>query len=791
MSNSQSFIERNEVVTPPPAEWWNTEFTESALKPMPLLAQSSLPKESRINPPRRSFIATLWRRLRKTFRILTWPIAVILNLIQFIGLGIMIIYFWIVPTLPNDATILDVKLQQPLRVYNTAGLLMGEFGAERREPVNYKDIPLLLTRAFLAAEDSRFFEHSGVDLQSLGRAALNLINTGELSQGGSTITMQLVRNLFLTPEKSFQRKLAELLLAMHLESRFSKEQIFELYQNRIFFGHQAYGIAAAAKIYYNKALNELSLAQMATLAGIPQAPSAHNPITRQDKAIARRAYVLERMLTLGWITPQEHAEAVAATEDAHLTPVTIEMNAPYLAEMARREAQKLYGEQVYTSGLRFTTTVDAKLQSLAQRALNNTLLEYDRRHGYRGAEARTDPTASREILDKFLANYPPIQDLTAAIVLEVKTDKAHLYLGAGQEQNLTAIAANWAVPNPNTKQSFSLNKLLTPGDVVRVITDENGQLNLAQIPKVEGALAVLSPADGAIKALVGGFDFKRSQFNRAVDARRQPGSSFKPFVYAAALSKDWTPTSIINDSPLQIQDGKQMWRPKNIDGKYLGKITLRQALAQSRNLAAVQLLRSIGVEETRKFIINRFGFRSEQLPHGLSLALGSGEAAPLQMAGAFARFANGGFRADPYLIAQIQDDNGSILPLPPRDSERVLDSKVVEWMRDLLQEVIRTGTGKRALALNRTDLAGKTGTSNGVRDAWFCGFNSELVAVAWMGFDNYLPLGDDEVGGHSALDLWITFMGKALSEQQDKAQPNSDIDDAANLAASVTKWRKN
>lgn len=763
MSNSQSFIERNEEMV----------------------------TSSKINHPRRSFLATLWWKLRKTLRILTWPVALILNLVQFIGLGIGVVYFWIVPTLPNDAAILDVKLQQPLRVYNTEGLLMGEFGAERREPIQYTDTPPLLIKAFLAAEDNRFFEHSGVDIQSLGRAALNLINTGELSQGGSTITMQLVRNLFLTPEKSFQRKLAELLLAMHLESRFSKEQIFELYQNRIFFGHQAYGIAAAAKTYYNKTLSELSLAQMATLAGIPQAPSAHNPITRPEKAIARRAYVLERMLTLGWITPQEHDAAIAAAEDAHLTPVTIEMNAPYLAEMARREAQKLYGEQVYTSGLRFTTTVDAKLQNLAQWAVNNTLLEYDKRHGYRGAEARTDPTASREILDKFLANYPPIQNLTAAIVLQVNPDTAHLYLGMGQEQDLTLAAANWAVPNPSSTPSFSLNKLLTPGDLVRVITDTNGQLNLAQIPKVEGALAVLSPADAAIKALVGGFDFKRSQFNRAVDARRQPGSSFKPLVYAAALSKDWTPTSIVNDSPLQIQDGKQMWRPKNIDGRYLGKITVRQALAQSRNLAAVQLLRSIGVEETRKFIINRFGFRAEQLPRGLSLALGSGEAAPLQMAGAFARFANGGFRADPYLIGQIQDANGNILPLPPRDSERVLDSKVVEWMRDLLQEVIRTGTGKRALVLNRTDLAGKTGTSNGVRDAWFCGFNSELVTVAWMGFDDYLPLGDDEVGGHSALDLWITFMGKALSGQQDKAQPNSDIDDAANLAASVTKWRKN
>lgn len=753
LSNEQNSIK------PLPPEWWDQEFPE----PVPELRtapQRTVPAKKITLKTRIGWFNQL---LRKTLRILIWPLSVILNGLLILSLSICIVYFVIVPTLPDDATILDVKLQQPLRFYNTAGQLMGEYGAERREPVHYVDTPPLLVKAFLAAEDNRFFEHAGVDIQSLGRAALNLVNTGEFSQGGSTITMQLVRNLFLTPEKNLRRKLSELLLAMHLESRFSKEQIFELYQNRIFFGHQAYGIAAAAKIYYNKTINELTLAQMASLAGIPQAPSAHNPITRPQRALARRAYVLGRMLALNWITQEQFDEANAAPEDAHLTGVKIEVNAPYLTEMARREAQKVYGNQVYTSGLRITTTINTRLQNMAQRALTNSLIEYDKRHGYRGAEAKTNPLLSREALDVFLTSYPSMQTLQAAIVLAVTKNTARVYLGANQEQELTLESVSWAMLENRKKTSLGLAAILAPGDVVRVVVNQAGQISLAQVPKVEGALVALAPADGAILALVGGLDFKRSQFNRAVDARRQPGSSFKPFIYAAALSQGWTPTSLINDATLQIQDGRQMWRPKNIDGRYLGKIPLHQALAQSRNLAAVQLLRSIGVEYARSFV-TRFGFRADQLPRGLSLALGSGESNPLQMAGGYARFANGGFRVEPHLIAKVEDSTGKELPAPNKSSERVLDLQVVEWMRDLLQEVIKTGTGKRALVLKRDDLAGKTGTSNDVRDAWFCGFNANLVAVAWMGFDDNAPLGDDELGGHSALDLWINFMGEALAE---------------------------
>lgn len=789
--------------------WWKKPSTETKSTVAPAIVDSatvdSTAVVAHIKPK-----SSLLHKLRFALRLLIWPLATLINLLFTLALIIGAFFIWIIPTLPDDATIINVSRLQPLVVYNTEGKRMGEFGAVRREPIRYTDTPPLLIKAFVAAEDSRFFEHSGVDIQGLGRAILNLLRTGEPSQGGSTITMQLVRNLFLTPERSLKRKLSELVLAMHLEARFSKEQIFELYENRIFFGHHAYGVAAAAKVYYNRRVDQLSLAQMATLAGIPQAPSIHNPITDPQRSIIRRAYVLRRMLALGWITQAQHDEANAAAEDARLTVHPIELDAPHATEMARREARELYGTDGYNAGLRITTTIDAKLQDMAQRAVVAALLEYDRRHGYRGAEASTDPNSSREDMDKLLARHLPTQGLEAGVVLKTSASEAILYLGAGREAKLDSTGVAWAITTAQSrKKGRSLTTLLKPGDIIRVSSDNQGKLMLAQIPAAEGALVVLSPRDGAIKALVGGFDFKRSQFNRAADARRQPGSSFKPFVYAAALAEGWTSESIVDDAPLQIRTGRRVWRPKNFDGQFLGKISLQKALAESRNLASVQLLRSLGVEKVRSFAM-RFGFKPEQLPHGLSLVLGSGEAPPLQMAGAYAVFANGGFRVDPYLMAKVEDAEGRIVSqtqplmgalgvptsqkacvgcgnLPPdikalvptaltsgssigtssstATESRVtvvLEPAVAATMRNLLQEVIRTGTGKRALALGQDDIAGKTGTSNGVRDAWFCGFNTNMVVVAWMGFDDYSRLGSEEVGGNSALGMWMTFMAEAL-----------------------------
>ena len=718
-------------------------------------------------------------------------------------LGLLSIYAWVAQGLPERLDLSGPQLQQPLRIYSADALLMGEFGAERREPLGFADTPPLLVKAFLAVEDSRFFEHPGIDIQGLARAALNLLETGKRTQGGSTITMQVARNFFLSREKSFERKLAEVALALRIERELSKEAIFELYQNKIFFGHRAYGISAAARIYYDQKVQQLSLAQMAMLAGVPQAPSTNNPVSRPKRALARRNHILERMLALGYITAAEHDQALAEADQAQLTGPRVELEAPHAAEMARQEIAERYGPAAYTSGYRVITTIDGRLQRAANRALRDSLLAYDRRHGYRGPEGRVQKLAllSVDELDELLADHPPVAGLEAGIAIRVEPERAGVYLAGGRYPELTLEDAKWARPLISTKRRGraprKLSDVIAPGDRVRLRRTEEGDWELAQLPAVEGALAALSPADGAVKALVGGFDFRRSQFNRAVDARRQPGSSFKPLVYAAALERGWTPATLVHDEPLEIPDGRgRVWRPKNFGGKYLGPIRLREALTRSRNLASIDLLRSVGVDYTRDFS-GRFGFAAGQLPRGLSLVLGSGGASPLQMAGAYARFANGGYRTDHYLIERVEDAAGkplfqaepavvcldcayhesgdehpaaTALPTSAQEPERVLAPGVAYQMHSLLTDVIRAGTGRRALSLGRSDLAGKTGTSNDVRDSWFCGFQKRLVTVAWMGFDDFSPLGAKETGGRAALGMWIDFMGAAL-EGEPEALP--------------------
>lgn len=728
-------------------------------------------------------------------------LALTLNGSLFAALALLGIYAWVARGLPERLDLSAAQLQQPLRIYSTGGLLMGEFGAERRQPLSFAATPPRLVKAFLAAEDSRFFEHPGIDLQGLARAALNLLETGRRTQGGSTITMQLARNFFLSREKSFERKLAELALALRIERELSKEAIFELYQNRIFFGHRAYGIAAAARVYYDREVRQLSLAQMAMLAGVPQAPSTNNPISRPEQALARRNYILGRMLALGHITTAEHDQALAEADRAHLTRPRVELDASHGVEMARREIAGRYGPTAYTSGYRVITTIDGRLQRAANAALRKALLAYDRRHGYRGAEGRVEGVErlSVEALDGLLEAHPPVAGLEAGIVTRVGPDRARVHLSGGRHAELMLAGAKWARPLLGTNRRGPaprrLSDVIAAGDRVRLHRTEAGGWELAQLPAVEGALAAISPAGGAIRALVGGFDFRRSQFNRAVDARRQPGSSFKPLVYAAALERGWTPATLVHDEPLEIRDGRgRVWRPKNFGGKYLGPIRLREALIHSRNLASIDLLRSVGVDYTREFM-GRFGFTAGQLPRGLSLVLGSGGASPLQMAAAYARFANGGFRIDPYLIARVEDASGKTLfqadpavacldcvyqdsaeerpaatALPAAAPERVLAPGLAYQMRSLLSDVIRAGTGRRARSLGRDDLAGKTGTSNDVRDSWFCGFQKTLVAVAWMGFDDFSPLGPKETGGRAALGMWIDFMGAAL-EGEPEALP--------------------
>ncbi len=724
--------------------------------------------------------------------------------LDFAALGSLGAGFYVAITLaelPHAEALRTVQLQQPMRIYSADGRFMGAFGLERREPVSFEQIPPQLIQAFLATEDSRFFEHEGIDLFGLGRAALSFLRTGERRQGGSTITMQVARNFFLSREKTFHRKFSEILLSLHIERTLTKQEILELYLNKIFFGHRAYGISAAAALYYDKPLRELSLAQMAMLAGIPKAPSANNPVSNPKRALARRNYILGRMWALGYIDEQAYQMAKATPDDAALHRPPVELQADYVAELVRRELVKRLGESAYREGLRVITTLDSRLQPLAEQAVRTALLDYDRRHGYRGPEAHyAVANRSDQALDALLAQAKPVPLLQAALVVRADAESAQLYLGDGQRETLELAQVRWARPykneNAQGRAPQRVDQVLHPGDLVRLRKDAEGRWELAQRPAVSGALVVLDPSNGAVLALMGGYDYGESKFNRAVDARRQPGSSFKPFIYAAALEQGWTPASLIRDEPLRIRLGpREVWTPKNFDHKNLGPIRLRLALTQSRNLASVFLLKQIGLEKGRAFAA-RFGFSPKAMqPVGLSLVLGTLGASPLQMAGAYAVFANGGFRVLPHFIQRIENSAGEVLfesqvpkacahcwfyyeeeresgvetqgladsAIGAPEAERVLEPRIAYQMHSMMGDVIRYGTARRALKLKRDDLAGKTGTTNEVRDSWFCGYQKDLVAVAWMGFDRFQPLGRKETGGRAGLGLWMNFMGPALA----------------------------
>jgi penicillin-binding protein 1A len=697
----------------------------------------------------------------------------------------------------------DVRLHEPLRIYSADGLLMGEYGVERREYMPLERIPPVLINAFLAAEDSRFFAHEGIDATGLARATLSYLRTGEPTQGGSTITMQIVRNLFLTSEKTFDRKFAEILLAWHMERTLTKQQILELYLNKIFFGHRAYGVAAAAALYYDKPLQELTLAEAAMLAGIPKAPSTNNPVSNPRRALVRRDYVLGRMLELGDIDHGAYRDATDAPDRARLHGREFELEAGYAAEMARQEMVSRFGEDAYRAGYRVTTSIEPELQKAAQEAVRGALLDYDRRHGYRGAEAHTElgaPGASSEsggvsdaALERILDGAAPVAGLTAGVVVQARRDRAEVYVGQGLRVDVSLDGMGWARPFRDVDRRGpaprAVTDVLSVGDLVRLRQNERGRWVLAQRPAVSGALVSVSPRDGAILAMVGGYEFGESQFNRAVDARRPAGSSFKPFIYAAALHRGWTPASLVRDEPIAVRmSARDVWRPSNFDGKSLGPIRLRPALVQSRNLAAIDLLEQVGVEEAIGFV-GRFGFDPKTLPRGLSLALGSASVSPLQMAAGYAVFANGGFRVEPHLIRRIENAAGVVIfetdapracagcwfhdgataavsepsPTPGRIAPRVLRPPEVYQMHSMMQDVIRVGTGRRARELKRGDLAGKTGTTNQVRDSWFCGYQKDFATAAWIGFDDFGPLGRGETGGQAAIEMWMAFMRQALA----------------------------
>ena len=748
------------------------------------------------NPPRRR------RRgpLARLGLLLASLIALGLNLaaVGLLGAGILIATS--LADLPRTDSLREVQLQEPMRVFSADGVLMAEFGAERRRPIPYAEIPPRLVEAFLATEDSRFFEHEGVDLIGLGRAALSFLQTGERSQGGSTITMQVARNFYLSRAKTFRRKLSELLLSLHIERTLTKQEILELYFNKIFFGHRAYGISAAAENYYGKNLRQLTLAQMAMLAGIPKAPSANNPVSNPQRALERRDYILGRMHELGYITKAEYLAALATPDDARLHRKPVEMEAGYVAEMVRRDLVARFGEEeAYGRGFQVTTTLDPRLQAQAEGAVRRAILDYDRRHGYRGPEARHKLAGLKDqALDDLLAQVQPLAGLTPALVTRAGDKEAEVYLGQGQRVKLSLAQVKWAgryrnedARGPAPKR---VSEAVAAGDLIRLQQTASGAWEFAQAPHVAGALSVVDPANGALLALVGGYDFQDSKFNRALDARRQPGSAFKPFVYAAALDQGWTPASLLKDERLAIPYGRgKVWKPANFDNKTLGPIRLRLALTKSRNLASVWLLREIGLDRALDFA-TRFGFDRGSLPQGMTLVLGTAAASPTQMATAYAVFANGGFKVTPHFITRIVDGNGKLVfadtapracadcwfrnaagggdviaqglnadnPAAP-SAPRVLDPVVAWQMNSIMGDVIREGTARKALELKRGDLAGKTGTTNEVRDSWFCGYQKDLVAVSWMGFDDFSPLGKGETGGQAALGLWVDFMGQALA----------------------------
>ncbi|MCX8086784.1 MAG: penicillin-binding protein 1A [Rhodocyclaceae bacterium] len=699
------------------------------------------------------------------------PLALIagaaLSLLALVGIVLILAY----PRLPSVDILTDYRPKIPLRVYTEDGHLIGEFGEERRHFVRIQDVPETMKQAILAAEDERFYQHAGIDFMGVLRAAYANFVGGGKRQGASTITMQVARNFFLSSEKTLTRKLYEALLAFKIESSLSKDEILQLYVNQIYLGQRAYGFAAAARIYFNKSLNELNLAETAMLAGLPKAPSAYNPAANPKRAKLRQLYVLRRMRELDFITDAQYEAAKSQPIHASRQIDHFPLRADHAAEMARQIVAETFPQGVYEAGLKVITTITRREQEAAWRSLRQAVLAYDRRHGYRGAEGYVDMKGiSRdddEQLEELLSDYDDDEDLRLALVLSASAEQLRAYLPGGEIVTIEGAGLKFAKPMLDEKAPP--NKRLRRGAIIR-LTQEKGAWQIAQWPEVEAAFVAADPSDGAIRALVGGFDFNRNKFNHVTQAWRQPGSSMKPFVYSAALEKGFTPISVLPDEPLSIsaeETGSQAWEPKNYDGKYEGPMTLRTALAKSKNMVSIRLIRAIGPHYAQDYV-TRFGFDAEKNPPYLTLALGAGSVTPWQQLAAYAVFANGGYKITPYLVKKILDANDRVLAetQPARagdESLRVIDARNAWLMDSMLKEVVRRGTAARARqVLKRDDLAGKTGTTNDYVDAWFCGYHPTLVGVAWIGFDQPRRLGSGETGGAAALPIWIGFMETAL-----------------------------
>ncbi len=760
-----------------------------------------------------------------------------IRLLKFFGYSIVAIvcglllvlsgaYLYLSPGLPSVEALRSIQLQIPLRVYSSDEKLIAEFGEMRRTPIRFADIPPNFINALLSAEDDNFANHYGVDPSSLVRAATQLVKSGHIQSGGSTITMQVAKNFFLTSERSFSRKATEILLALQIERQLTKDEILELYVNKIYLGNRAYGIEAASQVYYGKSIRDASLAQMAMIAGLPKAPSRFNPLANPARSKERRDWILGRMYKLGKIDQAAYESAVAEPLNASYHVPTPEVNAPYIAEMARAEMVGRYGSEAYTEGFRVTTTVPSNLQEIANDSIHSGLITYDQRHGYRGPESRL-PGKTLSAWTAELGKQRTISGLEPAIVTQVMKDGVQVLTRTG-EAHVAWDSMKWARPFLNTNSMGPIPKqpsdVAQVGDLIRVQRQKDDSLKFSQVPLAQGALVSLDPQNGAIRALVGGFAFEQSNYNRATQAKRQPGSSFKPFIYSAALDNGYTAASLVNDAPIVFVDEylDKVWRPKNDTNTFLGPIRIREALYKSRNLVSIRLLQAMGVGKTIDYI-TRFGFNKSDLPPNLSLALGTATLTPMEIATGWSTFANGGYKITPYLIDKIESRNGDTLftanparvpgdvvngvaatdglaapnnggitieptpgavpatnaapptePQAPAVAERVVDGRTTYILNSILEDVIKKGTGRRALALGRADIAGKTGTTNESKDAWFSGYNADYVTTVWTGYDQPESLGHREFGGTVALPIWMSYMGAALKDKPLHTQPEPE-----------------
>lgn len=769
--------------------------------------------------------------LLRTSRLFAWLFLTGLSVAVIVTSGF---YLYLRPGLPPVEQLLDIKLQTPLRVYSQDSKLIAEFGEKRRAPITIEQIPTIQLQAFLAAEDSRFYEHFGVDIKGLVRAAIELVSTGSIQSGGSTITMQVAKNYFLSRDRTFIRKFNEILLALQIERELDKNRILELYLNKIYLGNRAYGIAAAAQVYYNKPVSELSLAQMAMLAGLPKAPSAYNPLANPERALIRRNWIIGRMRDLGYITNDAFDLASGAPLTASYNATDVEVDADYVAEMARSELVRRFGEEAYTDGYAVTLTVDSVKQQTATDALRNGLEAYDRRHGFRGPIGQIDQqTLAESTPAELILNYPRVASLIPTLVTQVNDEELSVRVharGIGDAVmpfDTMTWARRYKTEDLRGPEPEKPSDVIAAGDVVYTHINEQGPgtegqkalptVSLAQVPRAEGALISLDADSGAVQALAGGYSFRQSKYNRALQAKRQPGSTFKPFLYLTALENGRTPATIYNDAPIVFDDSEleTAWRPQNSSGQFYGPTRLREALYRSRNIVSIRLLRDVGIQKTLDYL-KQLKIPVNNMPDNLSLSLGSGQLSPMELARGLAVIANGGYDVKPYLIEHIQDVNGKTIYKAPetvlcdqncediaanqdqkseelltdpnelkpentitnsesapetRVMRRLADERSVYILHSMLRDVIRLGTGRRALALGRDDIAGKTGTTNEQKDTWFAGFNHEVATTTWVGFDQPAPLGRREFGASTALPIWIEYMKVALKDTPSATMP--------------------